>query len=565
VVSYPFLLLLDTDKIKDYVFASSKLKEIRGASMLLHYLNTKISRETIYRTLGLPEGFSGDEHERFRIIYLDGGSGKVEFLDKDDAIRCGQAIADAYARWTKTASLSWIVTDIDQGHYYESVAKGEFQLRLKKQAPSPDGQAYQLGVFHRCRHNEMDIVENIDSHFYEVKQVKAAYEALNRLEEEAFAKVGPAAIIKRAFYSHYRQEYEDMSVISRLRRCYSNVRFEFPKQMSVIGEADGSGYIGLVYMDGNSMNTVLRSLSKADSYRRFSRRLKEAIERALVETVMQVYPPDRLPELVNADEDEAEEANGKTTVLPVELVLAAGDDLIVIVPATKAMAFASTFLEKFSRYTTAIVEDQPECLTMSAGIAIAKSSFPIKYLVPFAEQLLKSAKKKNYERRLHREKEWNRLSTLDYMVVTMSSNPDLPTIRQEQLTRTKDRIRYELTVRPFDWTEWKELERIIETMKGSPTPFPHTKIKWLYHVHFMEEWEGEYYFLKCFANLDKCHKKALRDVYRLFAGEQCTSHWYEKEKGVYASPLIDFFEIYPFIEGTSAHQTAAHQEEEHCG
>ncbi|WJQ13234.1 hypothetical protein QT238_13900 [Geobacillus stearothermophilus] len=570
-MSYPFLLLLDTDKIKDYVFASSKLKEIRGASMLLHYLNTNVSRKIIYRTLGLPEDFNQDENERFRIIYLDGGSGKVEFLDKDDAIRCGQAIADAYARWTKTASLSWVVTRIDPDDYYRSVAEGEFKLRLKKQSALSNGQSNHLGLFHRCSHNEMEIVEKIDQDFYEMKHIEEEYRKMTNLRGEKFAKIGPSSVIKRTFYEWYKKEYENISIISKIRHSYENVPFEFPKQLSVIGQAAGNGHIGLIYMDGNSMNKVLRSLRTTDEYCHFSRRLNEAIEDALVETIMEIYPPDQLPELVNADEEEEQEKVEKTKVIPVELVMAAGDDLIVIVPSIKAMEFASLFLEKFAHHTSRLVEHQQECLTMSAGIAIAKSSFPIKYLVPFAEQLLKSAKKKNYELKFKGETGWEKLSTLDYMVVSMSSNPDLQTIRREQLMKTTEdrihygsgRIHYELTVRPFHLEEWKQIQEIIETLKTDEVPFPNTKIKLLYHVHFMEEWEGEYYFCKCYANLRESHKKALKDLYRIYSNDVFQSHWYKKSDDTYASPFIDFLEIYPFIEGKRRDRNAnLHREEE---
>ncbi|NNV06825.1 hypothetical protein [Geobacillus sp. C56-T2] len=547
---YRFLLLLDTDKIKDYVFASSKLKEVRGASRLLDYLNRDVSRRIIYQSFGLPDDFSKDEHERFRIVYLGGGAGKVEFVSREDAIRCGEEIAKAYKKWTRTASLSWEVVEIDTNHYYKCVAKGEFLLRLKKQSPLTAGQSFHLGIFHRCRHQETDAVEAVNQHFYEIKEVTEAYYSLRAQQGESFVKVGPASLIKRAFdqyYERYQSCLSRSSVVKQLRAFYGE-NWEFPKQLSVIGQADQSGHIGLIYMDGNRMNKVLQTLQTVESYQQFSIGLQNAIDRALVETITQLYPRGQLPKLANEDEDEQKGQPSEASVLPVEFVLAAGDDLIVIVPATKAMTFAEKFIEAFGVYANKLIDGQAECLTMSAGVAIAKSSFPIKYLVPFAEQLLKSAKKKHYERRLQGESSLERLATIDYMVVSMSSNPDLATIRQEQLKKNEEDIDYELTVRPFDLATWKSLRQLVAQVKRHRPRFPSSKMKQLYHLHFMERWEGEYYFQKLFMNLSDFHKQSLRQLYSLVGQGIFPSFWYQKEEGVYASPLLDFLEIYPFID-----------------
>ena len=47
-----FLVCLDTDKIKDYVFATNKLKEIRGASAILDELNQDITFNILQKEFG---------------------------------------------------------------------------------------------------------------------------------------------------------------------------------------------------------------------------------------------------------------------------------------------------------------------------------------------------------------------------------------------------------------------------------------------------------------------------------------------------------------------------------
>ncbi len=83
------LLSADTDKIKEYVFESAKLPEIRGASMILDDLNQEWPEKGNYQLLdprspsnlreiflhyGLPTRRNKDDQQVDSIIYAGGGS-----------------------------------------------------------------------------------------------------------------------------------------------------------------------------------------------------------------------------------------------------------------------------------------------------------------------------------------------------------------------------------------------------------------------------------------------------------------------------------------------------------
>ncbi len=74
------LLSADTDKIKEYVFESAKLPEIRGASMILDGLNQGWPDDEgpnirqLFASRGLPVSREDDEADRSCIIYAGGAA-----------------------------------------------------------------------------------------------------------------------------------------------------------------------------------------------------------------------------------------------------------------------------------------------------------------------------------------------------------------------------------------------------------------------------------------------------------------------------------------------------------
>lgn len=563
-MQFNYLLLIDTDKIKEYVFASSKLKEIRGASMLLEYLNVYQTPKTIEAKL--KENYKNDySNNLFKIIYLDGGSGKVEFREEKDAIECGVAISDLYQSFSRTASITWDVVKVNED-YAKTVSFGEFNLRLKKQSGNGATQTFYHGITHRCPHCGIESRENLQKAYKESSQVRN--EKFEIIFEEALRNLSYtdgrdsicySCFTKRVFARNETKEFfitQDDSnesrlpihtfIENRIQKIYGS-SISWPKQLSVIGETSKDGYVAFVYFDGNSMNQVLRRLKGRDKFIEFSSKLRTSIRESLYETIDEVFPFNSLIASRNVDEEEQEETKEKEKVLPLDIIMLAGDDMIAVVPSEKAMAFVSKFQESF-----ALKHDGE--LTVSAGVAITKASFPIKYIVPFAEQLLRSAKKKNYKLVIEDVKDWRKLSTVDYMVIKSNTNPDLNKIRDEQYTKEiikkEGKITYKLYMRPFNWETWKEIEGIISNMKHAEKPFPKSKLKSFYELHYIDDWEGLYYFGKYMMNLPVEHRGMLKKFYTLldYNKEWEETLWIKEKETQYSSPLIDLFEIYPFIE-----------------
>lgn len=107
------LLSADTDRIKEYVFESPRLPEIRGASMILDELNQGLLDDPghnickIFAQKGLPVGQRGNSGVPSCIIYVGGGS-LLALVPESLASELVREIEALYPRVTGTATISCV-------------------------------------------------------------------------------------------------------------------------------------------------------------------------------------------------------------------------------------------------------------------------------------------------------------------------------------------------------------------------------------------------------------------------------------------------------------------------
>ena len=82
-----YLVIIETQKTKQYLFASPYLRETRGGSVLLDLLNRKETEELLRNNY---------PNSSYEIVYLGGGSGKVLFSNKDHAEQFKQQLIQLY-------------------------------------------------------------------------------------------------------------------------------------------------------------------------------------------------------------------------------------------------------------------------------------------------------------------------------------------------------------------------------------------------------------------------------------------------------------------------------------
>ena len=302
-----------------------------------------------------------------------------------------------------------------------------------------------------------------------------------------FLKEEHNAELKKAYFSRgAKRGLESMDDVTAARDLHEVAAGSNPKR-----------YIGLIYADGNNVGARLAGLVTPAEYRQFSQKLfyatKEAVFRALAQHLQPVY-------VAGANKETRRESSA--WVHPWEIITIGGDDLIVIVPGSKALEVALSIgetLEKllgrsgsspryahqrFQAYELKRGEaDRLKCIekktdeldykpdvSLSAGVVIAHETTPIFFLQELAEGLQKSAK--TFLKKINRRCVQNRLplyrsGTVDFMALkSMGMVASRLQAFRERAYKMEDG-RW-LTARPYTWVELGgllEARRVIHKSK----------------------------------------------------------------------------------------------------
>jgi CRISPR-associated protein Cmr2 len=252
--------------------------------------------------------------------------------------------------------------------------------------------------------------------------------------------------------SRYEKFLEQNSYEKKYFRGQNRSNVSEARSLIEIGNAS-KGFVGYIYADGNNMGGYIQKIETPGEYQEFSQDIFKATEQSVYQALFENLHPHELHGLTDP---ERQDRNGKW-IHPFEIITIGGDDVMLIVPADKALAIAKTLGDQFEVYLAengngkyfvnqpkehkgqihryfADAKPSVSSLSMSTGMLITADATPIYYATNLTEQLLKSAKEK--------AKQLKKLGyhggTVDFMVlktVTMISS-DIKEFRQQGLTKT---------------------------------------------------------------------------------------------------------------------------------
>ncbi|MFN6559461.1 MAG: type III-B CRISPR-associated protein Cas10/Cmr2 [Nostoc sp. ChiSLP01] len=278
---------------------------------------------------------------------------------------------------------------------------------------------------------------------------------------------------------------------------------EIPENLSHIANAS-KDFIAYIYADGNNMGGYIQKKIKTpQDYKDFSIDVGLATEYAVYQALAEHLHPHKLQ---NLNDEESSLENGDL-VHPFEIITIGGDDIILIVPANKALQIAKAIGERFEkillkqvplveqelaaevkcivgdykitppnkpvdlkkchRYKPTDAEPSQCQLSTSIGLLITSYNTPIYYAKDLMEQLLKSAK----ERAKKLKKAGYCGGTVDFLTmksVTMISS-NIKEFREEGLIKNL-RPKLKLYAAPYTLYELGGLISAIEALKNAKFP-----------------------------------------------------------------------------------------------
>lgn len=194
-----------------------------------------------------------------------------------------------------------------------------------------------------------------------------------------------------------KEEYKDEPTVQK--ECYTNTKGLCIKSFGVSDFSsdvvaydinditEKNDWIAIIHADGNGLGKVVQKVGKnKDVFSRFSQQLDIATKEAAQIAYSKVDG----------------EFNA-IKVIPIRPVVLSGDDMTVIIRGDLAIAYANAFIKAFEEKTKehlgdilrnySVFAEGEDYLTVCAGIAFIKSSYPFYYGYQLAEELCGYAKK----------------------------------------------------------------------------------------------------------------------------------------------------------------------------
>ncbi|WP_448591459.1 Cas10/Cmr2 second palm domain-containing protein [Thermoflexus hugenholtzii] len=347
------LLMGDVDAIKDYVFESSRLPQIRGASALLMRCEAEI-RQRIREANG-------------RILVARGGFLLAE-VPAAQIHRLAEEIPRIFASHTITATmtLAWEDPPGALPPPPSPIADG-WAGRLIRAAPPSDPfprRVAFLAARLRAAKESRSTVPTLETLPF---ARKCAICARRNASEPLYLPEGPLPVCPVCSTRH-RAGWKARSGLRRMWHLWHpDFLGEPPQDLEQLVEGEPHGRLAFIYADGNDIGRHLMTLSDPQAYQAFSRKIYRGTRRAVFEALGIALK------------------GWQGNFWPFELINIGGDDITLLIQARYALPFALAFLERFHLHTS---------FTASCAIVIADHKYPIRYFEALAADLLKGAKER---------------------------------------------------------------------------------------------------------------------------------------------------------------------------
>ena len=409
-----------------------------------------------------------------------------------------------------------------------------------------------------------NVIKKDNMKISEESAVKIKYS--NKMIKDDVNEIGFYSIIKKAlnYDIHLNTEIDDYSV--------------------------GDSFIGFVYSDGDGLGDFLKNVKKVytteEEYLKFMRKFSVILDRntkyVLKEVIKKMYNDKKFVkkkpilkdgkpkyEIINDKEEEV-----KKSIIG-EFLIVGGDDVCAVFPADLAIEisyeFQKQFEEKMKKFTE--IENQknekknPENITSSCGVVIAKNKTPMFQLFEQGLKLQKSAKAKRYQENKNREGKV-RTGYIDFQVIGNEGNVNIKEYRKKWYNKfdkeDKNKGKLHVSRRPYSISgseknkEYKDvsesIKKLIDQVKKLKTKnFPNTKIRYIYDLKKDDTKTDNEKIMESINILSKMSTEEIQVLNELWGIKDKMNLSFENENKnekfkEFFDNIFDVLEIYDFIQ-----------------
>lgn len=591
------LVALDTDHIKQYIFPTAKLEEIRGASSLLDRLNRSEM-----------ERIAGELDLRFLKVYANGGQG-LFVIEEERAQEFCQRVQAEYRRQTQQgASITCVIQNLPpsfpddndknkmlDAEIPEELALIRYHLQAAKLCP-PGITALTSHPFMRlCEACGIRYAEGFDRWEPDAADRDRRYclSCLEKRKEDGKIK----KFIKRYLGSStVKAEGIKSPLWERVLKLLQEENYAMPEETERPNDFDdfrqfpgAKDYMGLIYADGNGMGAKTEKFKTLREYQTFAETVDTAIDKAVseaIQTWLPVYDP-----------------TGAKPLFQFDLLLLGGDDVLMVTPAPVALDVARTIAESFYKHAnpqeTRTEKQQangniPKKHALSIGVVLAPVAYSFGMLLDLAESTLNYAKKEGAKRG-SRAAEAARMATstaatdqakaaefskygdtfINFLVVAGSTSQDFATVyaglqdKHGWLPEQKQEVKFCATLRPYTVEELDTMLKLIRD--GKKLGLGRTKLHQAREaVLRMNLTSSVIDGLSVLRNWKTSQKNFVFQQIYTFAGRYQEHYrddkrpetifprvifpWFADGPATYRTSLLDFVELYDFVDEKAKNQ-----------
>jgi hypothetical protein len=535
------VLSADTDKVKSYVYSSTKLPEMRGASIILDELNQEEVKRII-KGYGLP----GD-----CILFNKGGS-LLALVPTSLEYEVKSEIEKLYLQRTHGVASITVVTEAIAPEL--NLLRKEFRnitnrlvnkLKLAKEQKRTFPVYEVIAFARRCRSCG---IRPANVKLGEGEEAEYLCKSCDNKRSRGEYKQGDASSGKSRFFTRFLESLTEGQKEQMLTLCREHdpqvssiSHMSCAKDLSEISDEDG--YIGVIYADGNEIGAKIEDLDSPESFIEFSEKLYEITESSLYSALSDYIRPD---------------VTDDRCILPFEIICVGGDDVFLILPANIALQIANRLCEGFEKQAQTCNVNQLKDATLSVGVVIAKDNFPVYYIYDLVDQLLKSAKQKA-------KSDPKEIKTaIDFMVLKSQGGEvsDIGRYRHRILTAEKGTGRagrklekLEFTLRPYFREDFDKLLWFVK--KLNDIGFPKSKLYAMRESLEKGRENSVLQYLYMMSRAPDNEKRLLREDFRhaFLTDGICLAPWgkvdVRQKDGYkcteYRTPIADIVEIVDFV------------------